>query len=359
VPLAPDLDRTVSATSTDAFGAAAMTPPADGWALAAALVHEFQHAKLGALLDLVDLWEQETDARYYAPWRDDARPLGRLVHGTYAYLGVTDFWRIQRLAADRDGDVGRANIAHFEFARWREQAWRTSRFVAEVGAARLTAAGRRFVHGMRGTLEQWRQLPVPAELQDLARDDALAHRTTWRLRNLQPELEILDRLTAAWIAGRPCPTGRRPSTTVAQGVARAEHDSQRDGRPHLARMRLTGSRNHDTPADVVRLDRDDVVNGIVDADVYYARGDPAAAARSYLRHVAADPYHRWPWSGLTLAVRRTGPHPLAHALLCYPELIYRLTCEVSRRVGAPPDPVAVAQWLSPLRPAHPPGAGRG
>ena len=73
--------------------------------LASVLVHECQHAKLNAVLDLIPL-SRPDQARYYAPWREDPRPLGGLLHGAYAYLGVSDFWRVQSSRS------GHATIGH-------------------------------------------------------------------------------------------------------------------------------------------------------------------------------------------------------------------------------------------------------
>src|SRR5581483_603165 len=60
---------------------------------AVTLAHELQHLKLGALLDIVTLALPDDGRRYYAPWRDDPRPLGGLLQGAYAYFGVSGFWR--------------------------------------------------------------------------------------------------------------------------------------------------------------------------------------------------------------------------------------------------------------------------
>jgi HEXXH motif-containing protein len=46
-------------------------------------VHEVQHLKLAALLDIVTLTMPGEHDRYYAPWRDDPRPLSGLLQGTY------------------------------------------------------------------------------------------------------------------------------------------------------------------------------------------------------------------------------------------------------------------------------------
>ena len=41
--------------------------------LALLLMHEFQHVKLGAVLDLYDLFDPDDKRLYHAPWRKDPR----------------------------------------------------------------------------------------------------------------------------------------------------------------------------------------------------------------------------------------------------------------------------------------------
>jgi HEXXH motif-containing protein len=97
VPLArAERFRPRSASSGDAFGGALLSEPDDAVQLAVTLVHELQHAKLGALMHLFDLYEDDSRTLFYAPWRDDPRPLGGLLQGVYAFFGVTRFWRRQR-----------------------------------------------------------------------------------------------------------------------------------------------------------------------------------------------------------------------------------------------------------------------
>jgi HEXXH motif-containing protein len=78
----------VNATARDSFRAIAMSPPTTPVELAQSLVHELQHSKLGALLDLVDLYEGSASRRFYSPWRADPRPVGGLVQAAYAFLAV-------------------------------------------------------------------------------------------------------------------------------------------------------------------------------------------------------------------------------------------------------------------------------
>ena len=180
IPLAPPPHGQLSASSRQVFGSAALSPPPDGRTLAVTLAHEVQHAKLGALLDVVELTLPGHRTRYYAPWRDDPRPITGLLHGAYAYLGVSNFWRWQR-----HHEHGAAAIrAHAEFARWRDAATMASGVLLASGG--LTKAGTDFVTGMRGTLRSWAGEDVPAAARRLAQGESTQHLARWRHRHGEP-----------------------------------------------------------------------------------------------------------------------------------------------------------------------------
>lgn len=87
MPLAPaPAGRAVSAVARHAFGAIATALPADASTLALLIMREFQHVKMGAILDLYDLCDPDDNRLYYAPWREDMRPLEGLLQGTYDTL---------------------------------------------------------------------------------------------------------------------------------------------------------------------------------------------------------------------------------------------------------------------------------
>ena len=139
-----------SAASRHAFGALGSVLPATPPRLAVLLIHEFQHVKLGALLDLVPLLDDSDGQLYHAPWRPDPRPLPALLQGTYAHLAVTDFWRRHRHEA---GSIAAAQRADERFAHWRGQ---TSTVIdVMLASTGLTDAGRRFVTGMAAGIAPW------------------------------------------------------------------------------------------------------------------------------------------------------------------------------------------------------------
>jgi uncharacterized protein len=122
--------------------------------LALLLLHEFQHVKLGALMDMYDLFDQ-TDARLFrVAWREDKRPLEALLQGTYAHVAVTDFWRVRYLAGGPD-----AAAAADHFGRWRAATAESIETIA--GSGSLTPLGQRFADEMRATVRPWLEIRVP------------------------------------------------------------------------------------------------------------------------------------------------------------------------------------------------------
>lgn len=147
MPLRPEAGKAnLGSAVRHAFGAVGMTLPRDAQALAVRLIHEFQHVKLGAVLDLYDLYDRGDTRLFHAPWRADPRPIGALLQGAYAHVAVTRFWAAERdrrrSAADRMADRG-----FTLFRRWTVGALAT---LAESGS--LTELGERFVNGMQETL---------------------------------------------------------------------------------------------------------------------------------------------------------------------------------------------------------------
>jgi len=194
--------RDISAAARQAFGAVGVALPADGDTMALLLIHEFQHVKLGAVLDEFELCDASDRRLFYAPWRDDPRPVEALLQGTYAHIGVTDYWRVRR--HHTGGAVALA--AAERFARWRMLTAEAIETLA--GAGVLTALGTRFVDGMRATVEPWLAEPVPAAAAAAARRWADDRREVWhRHRGVLPPMG--DGSDAARRAGEPPVTRAR------------------------------------------------------------------------------------------------------------------------------------------------------
>ncbi|MER6299171.1 FxsB family cyclophane-forming radical SAM/SPASM peptide maturase [Kitasatospora sp. NPDC001539] len=159
-PLRPGPDgRDVSSAARQAYGAVGIARPSTAPTLALLLAHEFQHVKLGAVLDLFDLHDRADDRLYFAPWRPDPRPLEGLLQGTYAHLAVTEYWGTRTAAYD--GLPGEAaDRARARFALWRRYTAEAVERLVESGA--LTPLGRGFADGMRESLSPWLAVPLPA-----------------------------------------------------------------------------------------------------------------------------------------------------------------------------------------------------
>ncbi|GAA3017169.1 hypothetical protein GCM10020229_30470 [Kitasatospora albolonga] len=152
-PLRPGPDgRDVSAAARQAFGAVGIARPATAPTLALLLAHEFQHVKLGAVLDFHELYDPADERTYHAPWRPDPRPLEGLLQGTYAHLAVTAYWGTRVRAYDGLASAA-AEHARVQLATWRAHTARAVETLA--GSGSLTALGLRFADGMRATVEPW------------------------------------------------------------------------------------------------------------------------------------------------------------------------------------------------------------
>ncbi|MDN3359123.1 FxsB family cyclophane-forming radical SAM/SPASM peptide maturase [Actinomadura sp. DC4] len=152
VPLAPaGAGHDVSSTAREAYGSVAIALPEDPEVLALLLIHEFQHVKLGAVLDLFDLYDRSESRLFHAPWREDPRPLEGLLQGAYAHVAVVDYWRARRLLPTG------AEAAGARFARWRADTAGAIRTLQDSGA--LTELGERFVAGMSATVTPWLDEP--------------------------------------------------------------------------------------------------------------------------------------------------------------------------------------------------------
>ncbi|QIJ65241.1 HEXXH motif domain-containing protein [Streptomyces sp. JB150] len=257
----------MSASSGDSFGAMVISRPGTALALAETLVHEFQHSKLGALLHLFPLLDDDREERYYAPWRPDPRHLTGLLHGAYAFTAVAGFWR------DRMAEPDHADRAAYHFALRRLQ----SRLVVRtlLSSGRLTAPGRRLVTGLARTLDAWLREPVAPDALARARTAAALHRTEWRLRNVAPGPGDAPRL-------------------------RPDREHWPDRRTQAFAVRPTAPRT---------------------ADEHLAAADPATALTHYADALTTHPADPHLLAGWIVAHATKNPGPTTRRLLARPELL--------------------------------------
>lgn len=309
IPLAEfEAGRPISAASGWAWGAIALSLPPDPLALAETLIHEFQHLVLAAVEDIQPLVHDEAGQLCYAPWRDDPRPLSSLLQGSYAFLGVTGFWRRQRHVGTPE-ERERASVS---FALRRRDIHRILTVLAQSAA--LTELGHPFVNGMRSRIRPWLAEPVPEVAEAAAREIDARHRLRWRLGNVHPDGDIIDSLARAWLEKRP--PGRWP-------------DPSSDFSKSSMQTLLSGDR---APGHAPAV----AATGLAD----YER-----AVQRYLGRLSAasDPDA---WTELMLALRRLGRygfHPSAWPPI---EVVVAVCERIRALIGNVPDVEAVIAWLA-------------
>jgi HEXXH motif-containing protein len=141
-PLATSRPGYAALTFANALGCVAMSLPEDPRTLAVALAHEVQHAKLSALLDLFPLVDSLSPSRMRVPWRQDLRPPVAVLHGVYAHLAVSAFWRRYD---DRE--------ARLQFAHWSRATRAAACSLLDSGT--LTELGEAFVNKLLRVVDGW------------------------------------------------------------------------------------------------------------------------------------------------------------------------------------------------------------
>ncbi|MEW2610505.1 HEXXH motif domain-containing protein [Streptomyces sp. NPDC047880] len=332
VPL-PPLGRFLvsSASSGEAFGGVLMSLPRDPAALAATLVHESQHILLGGLIHLVALHNNDPEPRFYAPWRDDPRPVAGIIQGIYAFFGVARFWRA--LAGSPDERLRRT--AAFEYIRWHGPTCRALDVLLRDPA--LTETGRRFFEGVGTQLLSWQDEPFPAEVTMAATTVANDHETHWRSHYLRPDAALVERIA-------------RTIRTDSEGF---RETLQSEGCP-LADT-LLAERNVPWPRTRADLIRRSVEGGITDkdfgtleaeatpGDLALAAGRHADSQHAYRAELAVSPDSAWTGFALAWASAQPGPGPTL--LLRRPALV-RAVHRMLRETGESPEPDALATWMA-------------
>ena len=139
VPLRGDPRGQRSSSAWQAFGAVAVALPTAPGDLASLILHEFQHVKLHAVLDLHQLLDPEDHQLLTVPWREDARPLEGVLHGAYAYLALAHL-----------GQAG-GTAQHLTYLQYRTWVSQAAEALAATGS--LTDDGQGFVTGMLAAVE--------------------------------------------------------------------------------------------------------------------------------------------------------------------------------------------------------------
>ncbi|MFI6872233.1 aKG-HExxH-type peptide beta-hydroxylase [Streptomyces sp. NPDC050400] len=299
VPLPAPARGVAAATSRHAFGAVLASWAATPQRLALTLLHEFQHSKLSALMDLVPLHEPGGARRLYAPWRPDPRPPVGVLHGVYAHLADLDFWD-RRSAVERG-----AEQADAAWQSVRARAHLERGFAEVADRIRLTFAGRRFVAGSAAAVRAT-AAPGPPRLRGAVTRIEQGREAVWHLRWVTTDPAEVDRLAALLRAGEPAgplPSGRvgvRTGPVTGEGGAFVRWAARQRG------------------------------------------ADAAVPLRAAADAVAAQPERTEAWADLAAAAAEHGA-ACAPVLRRHTELVQALLLAQARPAS---DPLAIADWLA-------------
>jgi HEXXH motif-containing protein len=318
-----DLD---SATSPAAFGAIASSLPTAPASMAETLIHEFQHIKLSALMDMLPLVEPGGSTGY-APWRDDPRPMGGILQGLYAFTGIVRFWGGQRhLATDADNYL-RASVL---FERWRLAIEMVVGSVLDEGL--LTPLGVQFVTTLRERGRRGDTDPVPAEAAEIAREVALDNWLTWQLRHTAVNAIGVKGLAAAYERGEPFGRQAIPESWVEDDIRKVDS---------IPRSRLLNMR-FQQPKRFTQLLATDLTD-LGTADTLLFRDDLSGAVAAYRAGLAAEPDPA-AWLGLALAVHRLPAMSLRPVFATHLPLLFEThACLAEQGISA--DPLELAAWF--------------
>lgn len=325
-----DWRETRSASSGESFGRVMVSPPPDAVTLALSLVHEFQHIKLGALMHLTPLTEDDNTACHYAPWRDDPRPVGGLMQGVYAFFGITAFWR--RYRATVSGIERR--LADFEYAYARTQILEGISVI--VSSGKLTQMGRELVDTLSAQLDQWPADELDPATQDAAKIVADHHRTGWRIRHHQARGEDVATLATACRNGtRAVVTADAPQVRPAPAVRWSQDMIE------LTRRSILYPDTWQAGQPVANRRPTEVVRG----ETALVAGDTEAALELYT-DALRDHFKDFDiWSGLTLAIRADASPYAAWALRERPELVHAVYAELA---DLDPDALRIAERIGEI-----------
>jgi HEXXH motif-containing protein len=325
----PSKNAQVSVTSTGGTGGLLLTLPKDPLSFAETLVHEFQHSVLTAVTDISRLHTTDPDEVYYAPWREDPRPIGGLFQGTYSYLGVAGYWEAQRKAMTG----GQRALADFEFARWRDQVRATA--MTLLGSGKLTETGTMIARRMAVTAERWCGLSVAEEPRRLAERAVTDHATRWRLRHWQPDQASINAIVLAWRHQRSCP-GRPDEIPVT--ILPRRWRPPLGMRTRLLRLRL---------ADPDQFRQRCADPDVSEADLAYVTDDFERAAKAYRLAIQAKPEDIEPWAGLALATAEL--HGSATRSTIPPEITRSAYLMIRELSGTEPNLGELKEWMGDTR----------
>ena len=333
VPLAQrDDGELVSESTPAAFGAIATMLPPDPVIMAETLIHEFQHLKLNALLDITQLTAPDGGrALVYAPWRQDPRPVTGLLQGTYAHLAIARFWDAQRyLEADPDAML-RAQVL---YERWRPMiAAAADTLLAQEDC--LTPEGIQFARTLRERGQLLESGQVPENARDMAEQVGRDHWHTWQLRHIAVDPAGVATSAVAFLDGESPASGFLPPVELAAYTRRVDC---------VARTRMLTMRHLDPKRfRDLRANREDSLSA---ADRLLIDGKADEAVRAYRAEIlSATVPAPEDWAGLATAATMAKTTKATTAFATSLPLLFEIHRHLAGK-GITCDPMDLAAWLS-------------
>ncbi|MBP2323198.1 hypothetical protein JOF56_003583 [Kibdelosporangium banguiense] len=295
--------RIAGASSRAAFGGVALSPKDNATALAEVLIHEMQHSKINAVLDLLPLQDGDSGRMYYAPWRSDSRPLIGTLHGIYAFASVVEFWEVERFA-DR--------TAEFTFAYRRHQVSEATANIA--GAPDLTEHGRRLADAVSARMARCHESTVDPELMEIVTQITDDHRAIWELRHNERDQAAVEHMASAWLSHSTA-----PELPKVVRVRPGEQTMSTSVRLEMLKAKALEQDHADTDG----------------PDAAYVRGDHDGARAGYVARIRQEPGDIHAWAGLALTTKSF-----------VPDATFAVYQQIRARGWQAPDPVELAAWMN-------------
>lgn len=297
-----------SATFREAPGLMALSWTPDTAVMAEAIVHEYHHQKLNALLNADPLISGPTGrAMFYSPWRRDARPLLGILHGSYVFQAVLEFWE----------KFFQADVPILYEARV-EQRMHLIYDQVQTGIevlrreAELTELGRHLLEAMQANLERCQPaLPsIDAAIRRRLTEMQQQHRRQWEQDNQSgPGLAAAP---AAVAARADADQALRDKLSLDRTFDVAEMGRARyaDDPVMMAVVGLQAGGEQELDALAAELGPEagggSTLVGLVAGHIAYVRGDFVHAAERYARCAAQDPGNPYFWQCAAFALRHQG-----------------------------------------------------
>ena len=384
-----------SSSSNVSIGSIEASLPANSTEAAEILLHEYSgHGKLNKVLLATgkSVGPDTLGAALYAPWRDDPRPSGGLLHGIYSFSQVVDYY--DRLRASVEAGSPEADLADFERLLWHRQtrstiemlndlwfdqnSWRkvydsygvippvirhhldgeampvnslrvrdikllaTNPLAEKESALRMTGA---FVilRGMAASYKSYSH-GTPNNTEQLVELARLDHRALWRAHHLAPDQEALDKLISASHGG----ASKLPITFGVPSEVQVDPTACRlDERAVLIRHYLS--------------DREAFIDQAVDepdklkrADMALIIGNTLLARETYLEILEQEPLNKRAFVGALLADKL--PHVTQRPDLRMPHILLAIQRCLLEKDQPPADIPTLREYLWPIMsPMTPPG----